>query len=148
MPASERGCARTGQLTASPASRTARLIPPANIGSDQGQHRNVRLEGELSRQEKKETLIHDFRGPAYFLSNFYRHPVHIGDDVYPTTEHAYQAGSRIRHPADRKAARSENQSRRLLGRHAIARDGTSARSKIQRLNMLGIALMELRDTLR
>ena len=36
-------------------------------------------------------MIHDFRGPAYFLSNFYRHPVRIGDDAYPTAEHAYQA---------------------------------------------------------
>jgi ribA/ribD-fused uncharacterized protein len=36
-------------------------------------------------------LIDDFRGPAYFLSNFYRHPVRIGEGVYPTAEHAYQA---------------------------------------------------------
>jgi ribA/ribD-fused uncharacterized protein len=36
-------------------------------------------------------LIDDFRGPAYFLSNFYRHPVGIGDEVFPTAEHAYQA---------------------------------------------------------
>lgn len=36
-------------------------------------------------------MIDDFRGPAYFLSNFYRHPVCIGDDVFPTAEHAYQA---------------------------------------------------------
>jgi predicted NAD-dependent protein-ADP-ribosyltransferase YbiA (DUF1768 family) len=36
-------------------------------------------------------LIDEFRGPAYFLSNFFRHPVRIGDDVYPTAEHAYQA---------------------------------------------------------
>jgi ribA/ribD-fused uncharacterized protein len=36
-------------------------------------------------------LIDDFRGPAYFLSNFYRLPVRIGDNVYPTAEHAYQA---------------------------------------------------------
>ncbi len=36
-------------------------------------------------------MIDDFRGPAYFLSNFYRHPVLIGDDVYPTAEHAFQA---------------------------------------------------------
>jgi ribA/ribD-fused uncharacterized protein len=36
-------------------------------------------------------LIDDFRGPHYFLSNFYRHPLRIGDDVYPTAEHAYQA---------------------------------------------------------
>ena len=40
---------------------------------------------------EEENLIDDFRGPAYFLSNFYRHPVLIGDDVYPTAEHAFQA---------------------------------------------------------
>jgi predicted NAD-dependent protein-ADP-ribosyltransferase YbiA (DUF1768 family) len=40
---------------------------------------------------EEENLIDDFRGPAYFLSNFYRHPVRIGDDVYLTAEHAYQA---------------------------------------------------------
>ena len=40
---------------------------------------------------EEENLIDDFRGPTYFLSNFYRHPVRIGDDVYPTAEHAYQA---------------------------------------------------------
>jgi ribA/ribD-fused uncharacterized protein len=42
-------------------------------------------------RQKKETLIDQFRGTTYFLSNFYRHPVCIGDDVYPTAEHAYQA---------------------------------------------------------
>jgi ribA/ribD-fused uncharacterized protein len=36
-------------------------------------------------------LIDQFRGTTYFLSNFYRHPVRIGDDTYPTAEHAYQA---------------------------------------------------------
>lgn len=36
-------------------------------------------------------MIDDFRGPAYFLSNFYRLAVRIGDNVYPTAEHAYQA---------------------------------------------------------
>lgn len=40
---------------------------------------------------EKETLIDQFRGTNYFLSNFYRHPVGIGDDVFPTAEHAYQA---------------------------------------------------------
>jgi len=41
-------------------------------------------------------LINDFRGPHYFLSNFYRHPVRIGGDVYPTAEHAYQALKAVR----------------------------------------------------
>jgi ribA/ribD-fused uncharacterized protein len=45
----------------------------------------------LSLREKKEPLIGQFRGTTYFLSNFYRHPVRIGDDTYPTAEHAYQA---------------------------------------------------------
>lgn len=36
-------------------------------------------------------MIDQFRGSTYFLSNFYRHPVRIGDDVYPTAEHAFQA---------------------------------------------------------
>jgi ribA/ribD-fused uncharacterized protein len=35
-------------------------------------------------------LINDFRGPNHFLSNFFRHPVRIGGDVFPTAEHAYQ----------------------------------------------------------
>ena len=45
-------------------------------------------------------MIDQFRGPAYFLSNFYRHPVYIGDDVYPTAEHAYQVLKAI-DPAER-----------------------------------------------
>lgn len=36
-------------------------------------------------------MIDQFRGPHYFLSNFYPHPVRIGADVYPTAEHAYHA---------------------------------------------------------
>ena len=45
-------------------------------------------------------MIDQFRGPAYFLSNFYRHPVRIGDDVYATAEHAYQALKAV-DPAER-----------------------------------------------
>jgi ribA/ribD-fused uncharacterized protein len=50
------------------------------------------LEKRTVPTTEEENLIDDFRGPAYFLSNFYRRrPVRIGDDVYPTAEHAYQA---------------------------------------------------------
>lgn len=41
-------------------------------------------------------MINDFRGRHYYLSNFYRHPVRIGGDVYPTAEHAYQALKAVR----------------------------------------------------
>lgn len=35
-------------------------------------------------------MIRDFRGPHHFLSNFFRHPVRIGGNTFPTAEHAYQ----------------------------------------------------------
>ena len=35
--------------------------------------------------------IDSFTGGDYFLSNFFPVPVRIGDMVYPTSEHAYQA---------------------------------------------------------
>ena len=35
--------------------------------------------------------IDSFMGWHYFLSNFYPAPVTLNGDVYPTTEHAYQA---------------------------------------------------------
>jgi ribA/ribD-fused uncharacterized protein len=49
------------------------------------------LEIRTAPTAEEETLIDRFLGNTYFLSNFYRHPVRIGDDTYPTAEHAYQA---------------------------------------------------------
>jgi ribA/ribD-fused uncharacterized protein len=36
-------------------------------------------------------VITQFRGAYRFLSNFYMAPVKLGNAVYPSTEHAYQA---------------------------------------------------------
>lgn len=36
-------------------------------------------------------IITEFRGQAYFLSNFYMHPVYYDGVEWPSAEHAYQA---------------------------------------------------------
>jgi ribA/ribD-fused uncharacterized protein len=51
----------------------------------------VTLDVDPSTCNRKGDVINDFRGRHYFLSNFYRHPVRIGGDVFPTAEHCYQA---------------------------------------------------------
>lgn len=41
------------------------------------------------------TIINNFRGRYYFLSNFYRHEVIYRKQLYPTVEHAYQAAKTL-----------------------------------------------------
>ena len=36
-------------------------------------------------------IIDQFTGQYWFLSNFHESPVDLGDGIYPTAEHAYQA---------------------------------------------------------
>jgi len=44
-------------------------------------------------------MINSFRGPYLPLSNFYIASVKIGDDIYKSAEHAYQA-LKMAHPVD------------------------------------------------
>lgn len=59
--------------------------------------------------------IGPFRGPWYFLSNFFPCPVSIKGEGYSSVEHAYQA-SKCVYPEDRKRVRlaeSAGQAKRL-----------------------------------
>lgn len=49
--------------------------------------------------------IEKFSGSFRFLSNFYPAPVSMRGEIYPTTEHAFQAAKTL-DPAERKTIRS------------------------------------------
>tara|TARA_B100000949_G_C14275897_1_gene449489 strand:- start:424 stop:987 length:564 start_codon:yes stop_codon:yes gene_type:complete len=48
-------------------------------------------------------LISQFRGPYWFLSNFYPLPIVINDITYRTSEHAYQAAKFLKDTGERNS---------------------------------------------
>lgn len=67
--------------------------------------------------------INSFRGPYFFLSNFYPHPVQYEGVIYPSAEHAYQAAKckNRKHRILFTAPLSAGQTKRL-GRRMTLRD--------------------------
>lgn len=66
-------------------------------------------DGEYMRtrvMKTHDTPIRDFRGPFRWLSNFQEAEVEYEGDLYPTTEHAYQAAKTL-DPEERKLVREQ-----------------------------------------
>jgi ribA/ribD-fused uncharacterized protein len=69
------------------------------------------------------TIIDDFRGPHYFLSNFYPAPVAL-DRAYPTNEHAFHAyKTLVQAERDAIAAAPLPGDAKRLGRRCTMRPG-------------------------
>lgn len=73
-------------------------------------------------------MITDFRGPYWFLSNFFPSPVHYGDRMWLSAEHAYQAAKtsdaawRSRIQATDSGAKAKQMGSRYLPSNLIRRD--------------------------
>ncbi|MGX9688583.1 NADAR family protein [Deinococcus wulumuqiensis] len=72
-------------------------------------------------------IIDRFRGEAFFLSNFYPHPVRLGGALYPSAEAAFQAAKTL-DPVQRERIRAcpTPAAARAAGRRVTLRPGWDA----------------------
>jgi len=78
------------------------------------------------------TPITSFRGPYFFLSNFYPSPVSLEGIDYPTAEHAYQASKSALKEAREKIAECATPAEaKALGRHIHLRKDWSETAALQ-----------------
>lgn len=78
------------------------------------------------------TPITSFRGPYFFLSNFYPSPLSLEGINYPTAEHAYQANkSELKEARERIAACATPAEAKDLGRHLHPRKDWSESTALQ-----------------